>query len=84
MDSNWTAAMGDSKLVGLVTSRGILAGTCIQHLGSTADGRSLDQRLSELRRLQILCESAIQRVADEEKAKLTDQSRPEVSASHRP
>lgn len=68
MDANWTDAMGESKLVGLTTSRGIMAGTLIKHLGSTADGRSIDQRLGELRRLRILCDSAIQSVTDESQA----------------
>jgi hypothetical protein len=72
MDVKWTEALGDSKLVGLVTSRGIMAGSCIKHLGSTADGRSIDDRLSELRRLRILCDSSIQSLIDEAQAAATN------------
>lgn len=68
MNEEWAEAMGDSKLVGMVTSRGVMAGACVKHLGATADGRSVEDRLKDLRRLRILCDSAIQQLTGEKKA----------------
>lgn len=58
-------ALADAQLVGLNTSRGLMAGAAINALAESTEGRSAEQRLNELRRIQILCSAAIQRVESE-------------------